>query len=298
RIGKGGREVWITAFYNPILDLNNKPFKVVKYASDITGRKKAIAVIKTALVKLSDGDLTTTIDEELEGEFSLLGEAINTLVTNLSQLVLEIRSASNNVFSAAREIAEGNTDLSQRTETQASSLEETASAMEELTTTVQPNAENASQATKFSASAMEKASSGGAVVQNAVVAMEDINKSSKQIADIIGVIDEIAFQTNLLALNAAVEAARAGEQGRGFAVVAAEVRNLAQRSAGAAKEIKGLLSDSVEAVGKGTKLVDDTGQTFTDLVSVVQDVVTMMSDIDSAGREQSAGINEVSQAVA
>ena len=163
---------------------------------------------------------------------------------------------------------------------------------------MQQNAENATQASKLSTIAMDKASSGGEVVQNTVVAMEDINKSSKQIADIIGVIDEIAFQTNLLALNAAVEAARAGEQGRGFAVVAAEVRNLAQRSAGAAKEIKGLINDSVDAVNKGSKLVDDTGQTFTELVNAVQEVVTMMSDIDSASKEQAAGINEVSQAVA
>lgn len=247
---------------------------------------------------LAKGDLSNDMDGEYGGQFLALANAVNDSMNNLRNMVGEIRNASSNVFSAAREIAQGNTDLSQRTETQASSLEETASAMEELTTTVQQNAENATQATKLSSSAMDKASSGGEVVQNAVVAMEEINKSSKQIADIIGVIDEIAFQTNLLALNAAVEAARAGEQGRGFAVVAAEVRNLAQRSAGAAKEIKGLINDSVEAVGKGTKLVDETGQTFTDLVNAVQEVVTMMSDIDSASKEQSAGINEVSQAVA
>jgi len=212
-------------------------------------------------------------------------------------MVDEIRSASTNVFDSSREIAEGNTELSHRTESQASSLEETASAMEELTSTVQQNAENATEASKLSTSVMDKASSGGGVVKSAITAMSDINKSSKKIADIIGVIDEIAFQTNLLALNAAVEAARAGEQGRGFAVVAAEVRNLAQRSAGAAKEIKGLINDSVEAVGQGTKLVDETGQTFTELVTAIEEVSKMIGDIDGAGKEQAAGIGEVSAAV-
>lgn len=246
---------------------------------------------------MSEGDLTSSIESQLEGEFNILGESTNSLIENVSTLVVEIDTASTNVFSASREIAQGNNDLIQRTETQASNLEETASAMEELTTTVQQNAENATEAIKNASGAMDKASSGGLVVKNAVAAMEDINKSSKNISDIIGVIDEIAFQTNLLALIAAVEAARAGEQGRGFAVVAAEVRNLAQRSAASAKEIKGLISDSVDAVGKGTKLVDETGQTFEGLVAAVQEVVTMISDIDNAGKEQSVGIAEVSQGV-
>jgi methyl-accepting chemotaxis protein len=246
---------------------------------------------------LAEGDLTQYMDGDYGGEFLALSNAMNDSIGKLSGMVTEIRSASTNVFSAAREIAQGNDDLSQRTESQASSLEETASAMEELTTTVQQNAENASEATKLVTGVSVKASSGGAVVNNAVIAMEEINKSSKQISDIIGVIDEIAFQTNLLALNAAVEAARAGEQGRGFAVVAAEVRSLAGRSAAAAKEIKGLINDSVEAVGKGTKLVDETGQTFAELVASVEEVVTMIANIDTASNEQSAGIGEVSQAV-
>ncbi|MBA6234109.1 MULTISPECIES: methyl-accepting chemotaxis protein [unclassified Colwellia] len=297
RIGKGGKEVWIQASYNPILDLNGNTMKVVKYASDITGRKQAIAKIKETLMTLSEGDLTQYIETELVGEFSIIGTSINEFIDVLSNMVGDIRSASTHVFDSARELAEGNNELSHRTESQASSLEETASAMEELTSTVQQNAENASEASKLSASVMDKASNGGAVVKNAITAMSDINKSSKKIADIISVIDEIAFQTNLLALNAAVEAARAGEQGRGFAVVAAEVRNLAQRSAGAAKEIKGLINDSVEAVGQGTKLVDETGQTFTELVNAIEEVSKMISDIDSAGKEQSAGIGEVSAAV-
>jgi methyl-accepting chemotaxis protein len=169
--------------------------------------------------------------------------------------------------------------------------------MEELTSTVKQNSENASQASSLSSSVMAKARNGGDIVGNAISAMSDINKSSKKIADIISVIDEIAFQTNLLALNAAVEAARAGEQGRGFAVVASEVRNLAQRSAGAAKEIKGLINDSVEAVGQGSKLVDQTGETFKELVDAIEEVSKMVSDIDSASKEQSEGITEVSAAV-
>lgn len=247
---------------------------------------------------LSGGDVSRNMDGEYGGQFLALSNAINESMSNLRNMVTEIRSASSSVFSAAREIAEGNNDLSQRTETQASNLEETASAMEELTTTVQQNAQNASEVTKLAGGAMDKASNGGVVVKSAVEAMENINRSSKKIADIIGVIDEIAFQTNLLALNAAVEAARAGEQGRGFAVVAAEVRNLAQRSAAAAKEIKGLINDSVEAVGKGTRLVDETGQTFADLINSFKEVVSMISDIDSASNEQAAGIGEISQAVA
>jgi len=246
---------------------------------------------------LSEGDLNKTMNGQYAGEFLALAQAMNGSINKLNNMVNEIRSASTNVFDSAREIAEGNNELSNRTESQASSLEETASAMEELTSTVQQNAENASEASKLSSSVMGKAKNGGDVVKNAIEAMDDINKSSKKIADIISVIDEIAFQTNLLALNAAVEAARAGEQGRGFAVVAAEVRNLAQRSAGAAKEIKGLINDSVDAVGQGTKLVDETGQTFGELVIAIEEVSKMINDIDGAGKEQAAGIGEVSAAV-
>ncbi|BFM05989.1 methyl-accepting chemotaxis protein [Halioxenophilus aromaticivorans] len=297
RFAKGNREIWIQATYNPILNASGEPYKVVKYATDITGRKRAIAVIQESLAELATGNLCASIDEELEGEFSFLKESTNDFISRLNDLVTEIKSASNNVFTASREIAQGNDDLSQRTESQASSLEETASAMEEITSTVQANARSASEATDKANGAMERAGKGGEVVRNAVTAMEEITKSSKKIADIIGVIDEIAFQTNLLALNAAVEAARAGEQGRGFAVVAAEVRNLAQRSASAAKEIKGLINDSVDAVEKGTQLVDNTGQTFDQLVEAVREVVSMVSDIDNASKEQSSGIMEVSKAV-
>ncbi len=297
RVGKGGKEVWIQASYNPIHDLNGNAFKVVKYATDITERKRAISQIKQTLLTMSKGDLTHNIENELVGEFNVIGVSINDFINVLNEMVNNIRSGSKQVFDSAKEIAAGNSELSHRTESQASSLEETASAMEELTSTVQQNSENATAASKLSSGVMQKATEGGAVVHSAITAMSDINKSSKKIADIISVIDEIAFQTNLLALNAAVEAARAGEQGRGFAVVAAEVRNLAQRSAGAAKEIKGLINESIDAVGQGTKLVDETGQTFTELVESIEEVTRMLTDIDNAGKEQSVGIGEVSAAV-
>ena len=297
RIGKNDRQVWIQATYNPISDLSGHPIKVVKYATDITGRKNAISEIQNALSELADGNLMISIDHPLEGELNDLRNSTNGFVERLRQLVQGISEASENVLNVAREIAQGNDDLSQRTESQASSLEETASAMEELTSTVLANAKSAAEATEQANGVMSKASNGGAVVKSAVSAMDEITKSSKKISDIIGVIDEIAFQTNLLALNAAVEAARAGEQGRGFAVVAAEVRNLAQRSASAAKEIKGLINDSVDAVTKGTGLVDDSGHTFDELVGSVREVVSMVSNIDEASREQSAGITEVSKAV-
>jgi methyl-accepting chemotaxis protein len=199
---------------------------------------------------------------------------------------------------APSEIASGNADLSSRTESQASALEETASSMEELTSTVKQNAENAQQANQLVVSASDVALRGGEVVGQVVNTMSSIKESSRKIVDIIGVIDGIAFQTNILALNAAVEAARAGEQGRGFAVVASEVRNLAQRSAGAAKEIKALISDSVEKVDAGSQLVDQAGKTMNEIVTSVQHVADIMSEVTAASQEQSAGIEQVNRAIA
>ncbi|MGB1800078.1 MAG: methyl-accepting chemotaxis protein, partial [Gammaproteobacteria bacterium] len=247
---------------------------------------------------LSDGDLTQTMDGEFNGQFLTMQTAVNSSIGNLLKMLGEVRENANSINTSANEIAQGNMDLSQRTEEQASSLEETASSIEELTGTVKQNADNAQQANQLATNARSEAEKGGEVVSNAISAMGEINQSSKKIADIIGVIDEIAFQTNLLALNAAVEAARAGEQGRGFAVVAAEVRNLAQRSAGAAKEIKTLINDSVQKVEEGSKLVDESGSTLEEIVNSVQKVSDIIAEIAAASSEQSSGIDQINKAVA
>ena len=247
--------------------------------------------------RLAEGDLTTTVENEYPGLFGTLKDDVNKTVVNLRQMIGQIREGAVSIGSSASEISQGNADLSQRTEEQASSLEETASSMEEMTSAVKSNADNARQANQLSASAAEKAEEGGTVVSQAVSAMGEINESSGKISEIIGVIDEIAFQTNLLALNAAVEAARAGEQGRGFAVVAAEVRNLAQRSAEAAKEIKTLIKDSVSKVEGGSKLVDQSGETLAEIVTSVKKVSDIIAEIAAASQEQSSGIDEVNKAV-
>jgi len=246
---------------------------------------------------LAKGDLTEKITNEYAGTFGQLKDDSNETVEKLTDIVRQLRDATESINTAAKEIASGNTDLSQRTEEQASSLEETASSMEELTSTVKQNAENAKQANQLAIGASDVAVKGGSVVSQVVDTMSSINESSKKIVDIISVIDGIAFQTNILALNAAVEAARAGEQGRGFAVVASEVRNLAQRSAAAAKEIKTLIGDSVEKVGTGAKLVDEAGKTMEEIVSSVKRVTDIMSEITAASQEQSAGIEQVNQAI-
>jgi len=246
---------------------------------------------------LAKGDLTEKITNEYHGTFGQLKDDANTTVEKLTEIVGQIQEATEAINTASREIASGNTDLSQRTEEQASSLEETASSMEELTSTVKQNAENAKQANQLAVGASDVAVKGGNVVGQVVQTMTGISESSKKIADIIGVIDGIAFQTNILALNAAVEAARAGEQGRGFAVVATEVRNLAQRSAAAAKEIKELITDSVAKVGTGTQLVDQAGKTMEEIVTSVKRVTDIMSEITAASQEQSSGIEQVSTAV-
>jgi len=226
-----------------------------------------------------------------------LKDDANVTVDNLQEIIFAIKSAADAINTAAQEIASGNQDLSLRTEQQASSLEETASSMEQLTSTVKQNAENARQANDLASGAQRVAEKGGQVVGQVVETMGAIHQASNRISDIISVIDGIAFQTNILALNAAVEAARAGEQGRGFAVVATEVRNLAQRSAAAAKEIKALISDSVEKVETGGRLVDQAGKTMDEVVGSIQRVARIMSDISNASREQTAGIEQVSAAV-
>ncbi len=422
RIGKGGKQVWIQASYNPVLDAKGRPFKVVKFATDITAMKQEArtnAAFKGALdnvcanVMVADLDLNiiymndaaravmsngqadfrkdlpnfdaskligTNIDvfhknpthqrgmlaalnktftsqlkigsrsmtiianpmigegnerlgtvvewidrtqelavetevqgivadavqgtlnrriplEGKSGFLKNLSTGINDLVENVASVVSQVKHAAAEISRGADEISQGNTNLSQRTEEQASSLEETASSMEQMTSTVKQNADNAGQANQLAVAARDQAERGGAVVAKAVRAMTEINESSKRIADIISVIDEIAFQTNLLALNAAVEAARAGEQGRGFAVVATEVRNLASRSATAAKEIKALIQDSVRKVDEGSGLVTQSGVTLEQIVASVKKVTDIVAEIAAASNEQSAGIEQVNKAV-
>ena len=247
---------------------------------------------------IAGGDLVKRIDVESDNEMGQLAHSLRHMQGELARTVGEVRQGADAIYSGASEIAMGNNDLSSRTEQQAASLEETAASMEELTATVKQNAENARQASHLALSASETAQKGGKVVDNVVQTMRDITASSQKIADIISVIDGIAFQTNILALNAAVEAARAGEQGRGFAVVAGEVRNLAQRSAQAAREIKSLIEDSVNRVDLGSTLVESAGETMDEIVNAVTRVTDIMGEIASASDEQSRGIDQVGLAVA
>jgi methyl-accepting chemotaxis protein len=254
------------------------------------------AYVAEVIKRVADGDLTVKVESKANDITSML-YGIKDMVNNISGIVSEVRSNTDSITTAAQQIAAGNSDLSQRTEEQASTLEETASSMEELTATVKQNAENAKHANQLAASASGIAVKGGQVVGEVVLTMASISTSSKKIVDIISVIEGIAFQTNILALNAAVEAARAGEQGRGFAVVAAEVRNLAQRSAAAAKEIKTLIGDSVDKVDAGSKQVDQAGATMSEIVTAVKRVTDIMYEIAAASNEQSAGIEQVNQAI-
>jgi len=243
------------------------------------------------------GDLTTRIEARTRDELGQLLVALKGMNDSLVKVVGEVRNGSQGVASGSAEIATGGAELSQRTERQASNLQQTAASMEELQATVRQSSDSARQANQLASSAAEVAARGGEVVSQVVSTMDEISASSKKMADIIGVIDGIAFQTNILALNAAVEAARAGEQGRGFAVVASEVRSLAQRSAAAAKEIKDLIGDSVERVESGARLVADAGRTMTEIVSSVQRVTDIVGEISAAAGEQTDGINQVNAAV-
>jgi methyl-accepting chemotaxis protein len=247
--------------------------------------------------RVADGDLTSLIEVRSKDETGQLMQALKDMNDSLQKVVNQVRNGTDTIVNASTEIASGNMNLSSRTENQAGSLEETASSIEELTSAMKLNSENAHEADQLAHAASAAAVKGGAVVTQVVDTMGSISTSSKKIADIIGVIDSIAFQTNILALNAAVEAARAGEQGRGFAVVASEVRNLAQRSASAAQEIKTLIDDSVEKVNEGARLVDQAGMSMTEIVARVKQVTDIMSEINHSSAEQSSGIHQINQAI-
>jgi methyl-accepting chemotaxis protein len=384
RFGKGGKEVWIQASYNPIFDLNGNPYKVVKYASDITASKnmefeiaekakrdavaaqdlqdKVNEILRVAsrvaqrdysqeltvcgtdaIGKLGEGlaqffrdkqsaesaeqarserdrqhaeevarkvelvlqTVNAVAEGNLAAEMPNLGDdpvgqiasGVSRAVASVREALTEVRQVAETVSVAAQQLTDASRDIASGAQSQASSLEETASSLEEITSTVKQNTDNAQQARQLANGSRDVAEKGGEVVETAVKAMDEINESSKRIADIITTIDEIAFQTNLLALNAAVEAARAGEQGRGFAVVAAEVRNLAQRSASAAKEIKTLIKDSVSRVENGTSLVNKSGETLTEIVNSVKRVTDIVSEIAAASKEQLSGVEQVNKAV-
>jgi len=283
---------------NPVMDAAGKRVGSVVQWVDRTQEVAIENEVEAIVAKAIDGDLTARIREEgKDGFFKTLSGGVNGLLANTADVIRNMALAATEVRTGSEEISRGNLDLSNRTEQQAASLEETASSMEEMTSTVKNNANSAAQANQLASAAREQAERGGSVVNAAVVAMGEINASSRRIADIISVIDEIAFQTNLLALNAAVEAARAGEQGRGFAVVASEVRNLASRSADAAKEIKTLIQDSVGKVTEGTRLVGESGKVLGEIVTGVKKVTDVMAQIASASREQASGIERVNKAI-
>lgn len=290
-----------TGDFSTRIDAQNKSDFFLKLAQGLnqllstteTGLNDIIVVLSA----IANGDLTDRVTSEFQGSFRALKDGCNQTADNLLQMLGEIRSAVDSINTASSEITQGNIDLSSRTEQQASNLEETAASMEELTGTVRQNADNARQANILAAKASDVAVEGGELIDKVVLTMASINESSQKIADIIGVIDGIAFQTNILALNAAVEAARAGEQGRGFAVVASEVRTLAQRSANAAKDIKALISDSVHKIQNGNELVGKSGNTMKDIVTSIKRVNDIMAEIAAASSEQSAGLDEVGTAV-
>jgi methyl-accepting chemotaxis protein len=298
RIGKGGKEVYIQASYNPILDASGKPMKVVKFATDVTAQVMAVRQTQEVVAAAKENDLTRRIPlEGKSGDTAHLCEGVNGLLDTMVNVVADIKASAAEVSSAAAEISTSTTDLSQRTEEQAASLEETSASMEEISATVKKNAESAQQANQFASSTREVAGRGGEVVAKAVSAMSRIEESSRKISDIISVIDEIARQTNLLALNAAVEAARAGEAGRGFAVVASEVRSLAQRSSQAAKDIKDLITSSSSQVQEGVELVNKAGSSLTEIVDSIKKVAQIVADIAAASEQQSTGIDQVNTAL-
>lgn len=315
RIAKGGKEVWIQASYNPLLDANGKPFKVVKFATDVTAveeerrvaeeerEKKAaqqgrvVSSLGSGLQALSEGNLVFRLNEPFAAEYEQLRTDFNLSIERLQQVLSGVVGNAQSVRAGAADIAAASDELSRRTEQQAASLEETTAALNEITSTVRRAAEGSKKASDTMVTARGEAEHGGDIVRQAITAMQQIEESAHKVSQIIGVIDEIAFQTNLLALNAGVEAARAGDAGRGFAVVASEVRALAQRSAEAAKEIKGLISTSSQQVGSGAKLVTETGDALERIVARVNEISKLIGTIADGAEQQSTALGQINVAI-
>lgn len=297
RIGKGGRQIWIQATYNPIFDHQGQPFKVVKYATDITAQKHAIEQVRQSITAMARGDLTTSISQTFPPEYEQIRLDLNEMAGRLGHVMAAVVDRAQAIQAQADEINTASGDLSRRTEQQAATLEETAAAIDQMTSSIKSASDGAAQASRVVDTAKQNAESSGAVVRKAVEAMGEIAQSSHKISSITSVIEEIAFQTNLLALNAGVEAARAGEAGRGFAVVASEVRALAQRSSDAAREIAELITESSDQVRRGVSLVNEAGQALDTIQSSVAEMHLRVGDIATSSQEQAAGLAEINIAV-
>ncbi|NNM56458.1 PAS domain-containing methyl-accepting chemotaxis protein [Acidocella sp.] len=297
RTGKNGRSVWLQASYNPVFGSGGKLTSVIKFATDLTERMEDVAIVGASMSRLAEGDLEARITENLMPSLDKLRIDFNAAAETLQSALQKVSGAAFTIQSATGEISTSAQDLSRRTEQQAASLEETAAALDQITATVQKTASGALHARKVVATASGDAEKSGDIVRHAVAAMDGIEKSSQEIGQIIGVIDEIAFQTNLLALNAGVEAARAGDAGRGFAVVASEVRALAQRSADAAKEIKRLITTSGRQVADGVNLVGDAGNALERIARQVSEINTVVAEIAASAQEQAAGLSQVNAAI-
>lgn len=296
RVKNGGDQIVLQAFYNPVFDQNGKPFKVVKFATDITEKRYALNGLIEKLGQLSSGNLTVRLPISGDPEFSRVNERFNATLERLDELVQSINDVSSSFASEAKEIATNAQNLADRGESQAATLEETSAALEEISIAIQGTASHAQQAATSAQTASQNATRGAEVVSDAISAMGEIKNGSSEIGNIIEVIDSISFQTNLLALNAGIEAARAGDAGRGFAVVASEIRALAQRTAEAAKDISNLIVNSNENVSKGGQLVDETGDSLTQIGSEIVHVVSNIEEISSATREQADGISAITEA--